>query len=196
MTKEICKVRGRPRKFDPQEAVAVAQDLFHARGYDAVSVAEVSDALGIKAPSFYAAFGSKAGLFGRVIARYAEHGAVPIAALLTPGRPVAEGLAALLMEAAQRYGADPEASGCIVLAGCGSGDPDARTAAQAARTAAEQLVFDFIAAEHPARAAELTDYISTVMTGLSAKARQGQSRERLLEAARIAGLGLSAALAA
>jgi TetR/AcrR family transcriptional repressor for divergent bdcA len=66
----------------------------------------------------------------------------------------------------------------------------------AARTAAEQLVFDFIAAEHPARAAELTDYISTVMTGLSAKARQGQSRERLLEAARIAALGLSAALAA
>ena len=32
------------RNFDPEHAVAVAQGLFHAKGYDAVSVADVTDA--------------------------------------------------------------------------------------------------------------------------------------------------------
>ncbi|MEN9191357.1 TetR/AcrR family transcriptional regulator, partial [Xanthomonas perforans] len=35
MTTEISRSRGRPRAFDPDQAVAIAQQLFHARGYDA-----------------------------------------------------------------------------------------------------------------------------------------------------------------
>ena len=62
VTTNRSRTRGRPRKFDPEAAVATAQQLFHERGYDAVSVADVTDALGINPPSFYAAFGSKAGL--------------------------------------------------------------------------------------------------------------------------------------
>jgi TetR/AcrR family transcriptional repressor for divergent bdcA len=47
-------------------------------------VADLTDALGIKPPSFYGAFGSKAGLYGRVIERYGDPGAVPLADLLRP----------------------------------------------------------------------------------------------------------------
>ena len=36
MITEKSRPRGRPRRFDPDEAVATAQQLFHARGYDAV----------------------------------------------------------------------------------------------------------------------------------------------------------------
>ena len=61
--------RGRPRRFDPNDGVATAQQIFHAHGYDAVSVADVTQALGINPPSFYAAFGSKAGLYARVLDR-------------------------------------------------------------------------------------------------------------------------------
>ena len=39
MTTDISSSRGRPRQFNPDEAVAVAQRLFHEHGYDAVSVA-------------------------------------------------------------------------------------------------------------------------------------------------------------
>ena len=42
--------------------------LFHERGYDAVGVAELSQATGVKPPSLYAAFGSKQGLFERAVA--------------------------------------------------------------------------------------------------------------------------------
>ena len=81
--------RGRPRKFDPDEALATAQALFQARGYDAVGVADITAALGINPPSFYAAFGSKAGLYARTLCRYTETDGLPLAELLRPGRPVA-----------------------------------------------------------------------------------------------------------
>lgn len=45
--------------------------LFHRKGYDGVGVAEIGDALGIRPPSFYAAFGSKAGLLRRTLVLYA-----------------------------------------------------------------------------------------------------------------------------
>ncbi|MBD8529146.1 MULTISPECIES: TetR/AcrR family transcriptional regulator [unclassified Massilia] len=194
MTKEIARPRGRPRKFDPDHATAVAQDLFHARGYDDVSVADVTDALGINTPSFYSAFGSKLGLYNRVIERYGANGAIPLADLLRADRPVVEGLRALLEDAARRYSADPAATGCIVLEGCGSSDEEARTAARAAHAAAEQVIFDYIARRHPEQAADVSAYVSTVMNGLSAKARMGQSQERLLASARLASLALAQAL--
>src|SRR5690606_32179930 len=94
-TTKSLRPRGRPRQFDPDDAVATAQRLFHERGYDAVSVADLTAALGIRPPSFYAAFGSKAGLYERVLERYNATGAIPLAELLDPERPVAEGLAAV-----------------------------------------------------------------------------------------------------
>ncbi|RYH08486.1 MAG: TetR family transcriptional regulator, partial [Alphaproteobacteria bacterium] len=47
MTTNSSRLRGRPRGFDPEQAVATAQRLFHARGYDAVSIADLTAALGI-----------------------------------------------------------------------------------------------------------------------------------------------------
>ena len=70
-TTNISRARGRPRRFDPDEALATAQRLFHQRGYDAVGVVDLTKALGINPPSFYAAFGSKASLYARVLERYA-----------------------------------------------------------------------------------------------------------------------------
>ena len=51
--------RGRPRSFDRNAALFKALELFWKRGYEPVSVAELCTAMGINAPSLYAAFGSK-----------------------------------------------------------------------------------------------------------------------------------------
>ena len=53
------KRRGRPRGFDLEEVTAKAALLFWARGYEGVSVDELTAAMGITTQSFYAAFGSK-----------------------------------------------------------------------------------------------------------------------------------------
>ncbi|WP_338661996.1 helix-turn-helix domain-containing protein [Pararoseomonas sp. SCSIO 73927] len=188
--------RGRPRRFDPEAAVASAQALFQARGYDAVGVADLTAALGINPPSFYAAFGSKAGLYARVLERYGRAGALPLAEILSPGRPVAEALADLIEEAARRYAADPAAAGCLALEGQRCGDPAARDAARATAEAGTCAIRDFIAARHPDRADALTDYVSTLLSGLSAMARAGVEQPRLLAAARLGGAAIRAALPA
>jgi len=187
MATDIQRPRGRPRRFDPEQAVATAQRLFHARGYDAVSVADLVQALGINPPSFYAAFGSKSGLFARVLCRYGSTGAIPLDASLRPDRPVAEALAALLEAAARCYAADP-AAGCLVLEGTHCNDPEVREATRAVNVAAEDVIRNYIAARYPEEAEHLTDYICTTMTGLSAKARLGQSLDRLLATARLASI--------
>lgn len=191
---EKARARGRPRRFDREEAVATAQQLFHARGYDAVSVAEVTEALGINPPSFYAAFGSKAGLYARILERWTGTGAIPLHDILQPDRPVAESLAILLEEAARRYAANPDAGGCLVLEGTRCNDPDARQAALSLNSAAEAAIREYIAARHPEDAQYLSDFVSTTMSGLSAKARNGHSLEQLLATARLASVAVRQAL--
>jgi TetR/AcrR family transcriptional repressor for divergent bdcA len=194
MTTDKVRTRGRPRRFDPEEAVVAAQRLFHARGFDAVSVADVTEALGINPPSFYAAFGSKAGLYERVLDRYNSANAVPLGELLREDRLVSECLASVLEEAARYYAADPVATGCMVLEGTRSNDAQAREAARAFNLAAESVIHDYIATRHPEDAQRLTDFVSTTMSGLSAKARNGHDLDRLLATARLAGLALAEAL--
>lgn len=193
-TKKTSRPRGRPRGFDPDQAVATAQALFHARGYDAVSVADVTDALGINPPSFYAAFGSKAGLYARVLDRYADTGAIPLPDLLRPDQPVAEGLVSVLEAAARYYAADPLAAGCLVLEGIRCNDQEARDAAGTFHLAAEDMIRDYIAARYPEEAERLTDFVGTTMAGLSAKARNGHGLDRLLKSARLAGRAIAEAL--
>ena len=90
ITKKQSRVPGRPRRFAPEQAVSAAKVLFHQKGFDAVSVAEVTDYLGINPPSLYAAFGSKAGLFSRVLNEYVGTEAIPLADILRDDRPVGE----------------------------------------------------------------------------------------------------------
>lgn len=193
MTTDKPRGRGRPRRFDADEAIATAQQLFHARGYDAVGVADVTAALGINPPSFYAAFGSKAGLYARVLERYNAVNAVPLADLLRDDRPTSECLASVLEEAARYYAANPEAAGCLVLEGVRCDDQNAREAARAYNLAAEGVIRDYVAARCPEQAEQLTDFVSTTMSGLSAKARDGHGLDQLLATARLAGLALEQA---
>lgn len=160
---ESRRTRGRPRQFDLDEAVAAAQRLFHARGYDAVSVADLTQAIGINPPSFYAAFGSKADPFSRILDRYAAQDAIPLPDLLSADRPIAECLVAL-EEAARRYAADPGAAGCLVIEGARCADREAKGAAGAFITAAEEAIYRFIKPlRYPDQAACIQDYMSTVM---------------------------------
>ena len=191
---KIPRPRGRPRRFDPEEAVARAQRLFHERGYDAVGVADLTQALGISPPSFYAAFGSKVGLYARTLSRYTATTGVPLDDILVAGRPVMAALKALLQEAARRYAADQEATGCLLIEGTRCLDPDARNAALSFTVAAQDTIHRFVAASHLEEAQRLTDYVVTVMVGLSTMARAGHSLERLLQTAYLAGISIEQGL--
>ena len=178
--------RGRPRAFDPEVALEVGQRLFHAAGYDDVGLSALTDALGIKPPSFYMAFGSKAAFFERVLERYARTEIV-LADVLRAGRPPGEALADLLERAARTYTCDPERRGCLVLEAA-RGNRESESAVMARRIAEGRRaqVRAFVAGTHPEVADVATDFISTVMSGLSASAREGMGEARLLNVSRAA----------
>ena len=58
---------GRPRQFDETVAIAAAAAVFRQRGYAATSVDHLVAATGVHRASLYGAFGSKYGLFVRVL---------------------------------------------------------------------------------------------------------------------------------
>lgn len=64
------KPRGRPRSFDREAALNAAMEVFWSKGYEATSIADLTEAMGINPPSLYAAFGDKEKLFLATIEHY------------------------------------------------------------------------------------------------------------------------------
>ena len=62
---------GRPRTFDRDEALKKAMMMFWEKGYEGTTMSDLINAVGMKAPSVYAAFGNKDQLFNEVIQLYA-----------------------------------------------------------------------------------------------------------------------------
>jgi len=162
--------------------------LFHQKGYDAVGVAELTDALGIKPPSFYAAFGSKAGLFRRALERYTAGEANLFPNALAKGGGVAAVIARMFADAARTYPDCDGRAGCLVLYGTrNSTDPEARAMTGEISRASRAALAEFIATEAPARAEELAAFATMTLAGMSAAARDGAGREELERIAAIAG---------
>src|SRR6478752_4473532 len=61
---------GRPREFDPDQVEDAAMKLFWERGFDGVSISDVTAVTGVNRRSIYAEFGSKEKLFERAAERY------------------------------------------------------------------------------------------------------------------------------
>ncbi|MFJ3876081.1 TetR/AcrR family transcriptional regulator [Streptomyces sp. NPDC090077] len=62
----------RTKEFDPDAVLQSALELFWRRGYEATSVADLVEHLGIGRASIYATFGSKRELYLKALDRYAE----------------------------------------------------------------------------------------------------------------------------
>lgn len=191
MITTVSKTRGRPRKFDLEIALDTGQQMFHARGYEAVGIAAITETLGITPPSFYKAFGSKALYFESILQRYSKS-ILALEGILRPERPVVEALTDLLERAARTYGESPHQRGCLVLEAVRGNDAQeevviARRVAEVRRT----QIRDFVSRENKQAAGAVTDYVVSVMSGLSASAREGTSVARLLCIARAALAGVA-----
>jgi TetR/AcrR family transcriptional repressor for divergent bdcA len=162
------------------QAVEAAMKLFHARGYEAVGVAELAAALGIKPPSFYAAFGSKVGLLERALERYSAGEANVFERALDEGGSVAEVIDRTLANAARLYPERDGAAGCLVLDGTRNcTDAEARALTARVKQTGHEAMREFIAREQPRRASELARQVMIALSGMSAAARDGASRPEL-----------------
>ncbi len=190
-------VRQRRPAFDREHGVEVAQALFHARGYDAVGVAELTETLGIVPPSFYAAYGSKLALFERTLRRYAGTEALPLQQVLASDAPPAEVLTALFVAAAKHYTRDPVLRGCMVTEAMRADDPQAAAIAtelaEEGSTAIREYIARFAAAEDVDR---IADYVLVTLRGISSYACLGFTTEKLVGCSGIAGKALDVEFAA
>jgi TetR/AcrR family transcriptional repressor for divergent bdcA len=178
--RKTAAVRGRPRGFDLDEAVELAMKLFHRSGYDAVGVAELGVALGVTPPSFYAAFGSKLGLFRQALERYSTSNANLFAVARTEGGSVIAVVDRLLHLAARCYPERDGIAGCLVIDGArNTADRQARALTLAAKAANNTALREFIASKYPERADELADFVSIAMAGMSSAARDGADEATL-----------------
>lgn len=107
------KKRGRPRLFDEKAVLARAMDVFWARGYDGIGVAELLRELKLGRQSFYDSFGSKRAIYLRVLEHYRSTQLVQVLELLkSPGSPLANVHAAVRFF--ENLARDKRQRGCLV----------------------------------------------------------------------------------
>lgn len=105
---------GRPREFDMEQALRAATDLFWRKGYDHASLNDLTAAMKITAPSFYFAFGSKEGLFQKIVDAYQKMQCGIIDAALREESP-GDVLRGLLLGYADFFTDPAHPPGCLVL---------------------------------------------------------------------------------
>ena len=64
---------GRPLEYDPDKALDAAMHLFWSQGYEATSLSDLLNAMGLSKSSLYQGFGGKKELFMRCINRYCDN---------------------------------------------------------------------------------------------------------------------------
>jgi len=82
------KRRGRPRAYDPDQAIARAAAQFWKAGYAGTSLDDLVAATGMNRPSLYAAFGDKREIYLKTLDYYMEEGQALARAALAGDPPL------------------------------------------------------------------------------------------------------------
>ncbi|MBP2478880.1 TetR/AcrR family transcriptional repressor of nem operon [Crossiella equi] len=104
----------RTKEFDPDVALRAALDLFWRKGYEATSMQDLVDHLGVARASLYATFGTKHDLYLRALDRYCEERNGRQLCELAPEGPVLPAVRSLLTSFVDEACDDPDRKGCLV----------------------------------------------------------------------------------
>jgi AcrR family transcriptional regulator len=111
---------GRPLSFDRQAALQKAMLTFWQFGYETTTIADLTVAMGVTAPSIYAAYGDKKALFLEALQLYAGDPTATEAMIDTA--PTAKVAANdMLISAANAFTDDNNPRGCLLASATASG---------------------------------------------------------------------------
>ncbi len=105
----------RPREFDEATALEAAIECFWQRGYEATSVRDLADKMGISAPSLYNAYGDKHALYVQALERYLDHSTRARIKRLEDSLPPKQAVRRFLEEILERSVNDRERRGCFLI---------------------------------------------------------------------------------
>jgi AcrR family transcriptional regulator len=189
------KPAGRPPAFDRERALERAMRVFWKRGYEGASLHELTEAMGIRPPSLYAAFGNKQKLFQEALRLYLAgpasfmKEALQEKTALRVVERVLRGSAEFLGGPATRYGCMTIQAGMV--GGAGSVAVRRRLLALRAR-GQEELRQRFLRAQEEGDlpkavdAGQLARYVTTVFQGMAVQSIGGATKEELLGVAEMA----------
>jgi TetR/AcrR family transcriptional regulator, transcriptional repressor for nem operon len=189
----------RPRAFDTEEALETAMRVFWERGYEATSIQDLVDALGVNRASLYSTFGDKAQLFDAALALYCTQSQRSLGAYLAPPNQGREAVAAYFAATIERLTQPGMPQGCLLLntaALCSTAPPKALELAERSLRDNEDA-FHAALARDPALAGRtdlraLARFFAAQAHGLGMLARTGLKAPALKEAAAIAVRALDA----
>ncbi|MFJ8665441.1 TetR/AcrR family transcriptional regulator [Streptomyces sp. NPDC093600] len=105
----------RPKEFDPEAALQSALDLFWRRGYEATTMSDLVEHLGIGRASIYATFGNKRQLYMKALERYSTTRDPQMTEELSQPGPALPAIRALVRRFAVEAGADEtRLAGCFI----------------------------------------------------------------------------------
>ncbi|WP_242010696.1 TetR/AcrR family transcriptional regulator [Acetobacter musti] len=187
--------RGRPQSFDRTQALCAAMRLFWDRGYDGTSFDDLIATMGISASSFYNAFGSKEALYHEAIDTYMSVAGAWLFAILNEDADTRTVFQDLTTAAASEFTRDDLPAGCMISVAatqCSPAQTRLRDLLASHRTRSEDAMADRLrkgveAGDLPAGTdiGALAAFYGSLLRGMAVQARDGASRERLLEIARI-----------
>lgn len=182
-------VRGRPRAFDRNAALERAMRVFWAKGYEATQLADLTAAMGINPPSFYAAFESKEAIFREAVDLYlATDGAASMRALADTAS-TRDAIGAMLLASIDIALANPAKGGCMVSLGlinCQEQNEGVRALMRGLRKTTEDLIYQRL--EHGRADGELSPsadigrisrFYAAMLQALSLQAQDGASQKDL-----------------
>lgn len=185
-------LRGRPRGFDRDVALRRAMEVFWAKGYEGAQLVDLTAAMGINPPSFYAAFGSKHAAFREAVDLYVATVGTATFRALDAGTTTRDAVRAMLTASADVALAAPESGGCLLIVGIVNALPESETLRRHLRDIRgvtvtrlrQRLERGVRDGDLPADtdAEGLAIFFGTVIQGLSLQARDGASRHDLLRA--------------
>jgi AcrR family transcriptional regulator len=177
------------RRFDRDEALKIAMQLFWRHGYESTSMAELLKAMGLTAPSLYAAFGNKERLFLEAVEHYGSIYGTRLFQPLEEKIPARTAIGQMLRNAAAIVSGSKNPAGCLVTCGalnCSTESAHIEQALRQLRQANEQRIIDRLAragkdGELPpsANPARLAKFFHVVMSGMQLQSLDGATKKEL-----------------
>ena len=188
--------RGRPRGFDREAALRRAMEVFWDKGFEGASIATLTEAMGIGAPSLYAAFGNKDDLYREAMALYGSTEGARLWEAVAAADDARGAVEALLKTTATLADRDDAPRGCMVALAVANGGGASEAACADLRhmrlksiAHLERLLRDAEARGEIGAGTDchaVASYYVTVQQGMSLRARDGASSSELLVVAEAA----------
>jgi AcrR family transcriptional regulator len=179
---------GRPRSFDRETALLVAMEQFWRDGYEATTIAKLTEAMGITPPSLYAAFGDKDQLFAAASKVYFDRISTQFEkALSLP--TLREAITEMLVLTAAAHTDAGTPLGCFMATEPRLATERAILRERLARRVAQAVHEGDAPAE--TNVEQVASYVMAVHAGMSSRARDGGTTADLMDIVDMALTGIS-----